>query len=644
MLIDGYAKNSDITIMNTMYRYPQKDENNKYDKGVLTVVYKDNVTGEKGKVEIEDPDYLCYRSTDPTLDYNPLFVDKSQTEEYLFKFRELDKQVANITNQEDLYKDNIANGNRRANKALHVNPGANMLMSDMDIQDNFRFRFNNEYQNNIIPITKGYLDIEVDAITADPSEPVGSFKGKYPINAVTVILEEQNLVYTFLLRNKNNPLVEEFEKSINKDLFEELKNFVIQSVGGQKQAEKYGVDQLKYNFCFYNEEDEIKLIQDLFITINTYKPDFILAWNMAFDIPYIIDRIKILGYDPRDILCHPDFKYKSANYYVDEFHLNEVEARGDFANISSYTVYLDQLIHFGSRRKGQSKMRLSLDNVGETQVGIHKLDYSHITNSVVKLPYLDYKTFVFYNIMDTVVQKCIEKKVGDIEYVFGKVIMNNTRYCKIHRQITYLTNRMTEGFYKRGYIIGNNVNRIFAPEDASYDGALVSDPELLNDYAKKQVNGIPIMVFDLLDDYDFKSLYPSDIRQFNIAHNTMVGKIKLYKEYSNRFKNYDNVDLGSLYLDDYQSKNLIHFYNRWLNLATYKDLYDDIMYYLTNISFINAKPYDLKTGLAIPFVVVPEGTLCNPFMFRKEDELFNPFIIYKNPTQVMNNIRGELRI
>ena len=647
MLIKGYAKNSDITLMNTLYLYPRKDETGKYDKGTLIVIYKDNVTGEKHKEEIEDPDYLCYRCIDPTIDYHPLVTSKEFTEEYLFKYKDLDKEVAKLTNQMDAYRNNIENGNRKANKLLHVSPGANMLMSDMHIEENFRYRFSKEYKNDIIPISKSFLDIEVDAITADPSEPVGSFKGKYPINAVTIILEEQNLVYTFLLRNKNNPLVEQFEKSINANLFSELKEFIIDSVGGSKQAHKYGVDSLKFNMCFYDEDDEIRLIQDLFIVINKYKPDFTLAWNMAFDIPYIIDRIRILGYDPSEIICHPDFEHKVAEYYVDDFHLNDIEARGDYGKISSYTIFIDQLIQFGSRRKGQSKMRLSLDNVGETQVGIHKLDYSHITNSVVQLPYLDYKTFVFYNIMDTIVQKCIEHKAGDIDYIFGKSIMNNTRYSKVHRQTTYLTNRMTDGFEKRNYIIGNNVNRLL-PNDTTetFDGAFVSDPTLLSDYSKMYVNGIPMMIFNILFDYDFKSLYPNDLLQFGIAHNTMIGKIIIEAamwDKENQYKN-PNFDRGGTFLDDYQSKNLIHFYHRWLGLGTYEELYNDILYYLNNIEFTAPKLYNLQNGLYNPFFIMPEGSLANPFRIRREDELLNPFIIYKSPETVMNKIKGELKI
>ena len=127
--------------------------------------------------------------------------------------------------------------------------------------------------------------------------------GECPINAVSYIYN--GTVHSFLLRDSNNPLIEEFEKSINADLFQELHQFVINAVGGIKKAEKYHIDQLSYEFSFFDEE--IALIQNLFMLINKQEPDFLLAWNMAFDIPYIIERLYQLGYDPKDILCHPSF-------------------------------------------------------------------------------------------------------------------------------------------------------------------------------------------------------------------------------------------------------------------------------------------------------------------------------------------------
>ena len=198
----------------------------------------------------------------------------------------------------------------------------------------------------------------------------------------------------------------------------------------------------------------------LFHLINATKPDFVLALNMAFDIPYIIERLKILGVDPASVLCHPDFEIKECYYYIDTRNDSDLAERGDYAKISSYSVYLDQMIHFASRRKGQSAFkRFNLDTIGQTVAKVKKLDYSHITKNIAELPWKDYKIFIMYNIVDTIVQKCIEVKTDDIGYVFGKASINCIRYEKCHRNTLYLKDRGTIEFYQdNDMIIGNNVN------------------------------------------------------------------------------------------------------------------------------------------------------------------------------------------
>jgi hypothetical protein len=320
--------------------------------------------------------------------------------------------------------------------------------------------------------------------------------GECPVNAVTLVDGINKRVYTLLLENYNNPLIDEFKKE--KEIPAKIKEFVKDSVGGWKNEHRYGLDEFEYKLFFYDEE--INLIADSFNVINVVKPDFAIAWNIAFDLPYLIQRIINLGYDPAEIICHKDFKVKECYYYIDR-GADKFEARKDYAQVSSYTVYIDQLITFASRRKGQRAVSsFKLDYIGGLFAGVKKLDYSHITTKIADLPYLDYRTFVFYNIMDTIVQLCIESKVGDIDFVYSKSITTNTRYAKVHRQTTYLVNRGAKDFREMGYVLGNNINK--GNEKTSFAGAFVADPTLLSDKPKFKIDGKPTMLCDNLDDFD----------------------------------------------------------------------------------------------------------------------------------------------
>ena len=573
-MIKGYNPGSNITILDTLYRYPMKKEDDSgYEDDFISILYRDNITGKKDHYIIYKPDYEYFElKPNISLDHNLFFIEKDKVVPRMVRFTDLLKDIAERSDNMEFFMGNIRAGNRRANEALHTL--YHVFNSDMNINDHYRFRFDKLYTNKVIPVSKAYFDIEVDTINM-----MGDFPemGECPINAVSYIFG--NKITSFLLRNSDNSLIEEFERSVNKDLFTELNNFIIENVGGVDKAKKFKLDNLEYEFKFY--DDEVCLIHELFEYINSNEPDFLLAWNMAFDIPYIIERLYALGYNPADFLCHPSFtkNQRICKYYIDEAHKNEYEARGDKYSISSHTVYLDQLIHFASRRKGQSKFpNFKLDTAGQIIAGVRKLDYSHITTNISKLPYLDYKTFVFYNIMDTVVQKCIEEETKDIDYVFNKCIMNNTRYDKCHRQTVYLANRATKEFNNNGYIIGNNINKICRPESASFEGAKVSDPVNNSNYSKMRINGKPVNIMNNLDDFDFKSLYPSTEREFNIAPNTQIGKIiikdKIYKD-ENPY-NSEMYDRGAKYIEDLTSNDFISFCHRWLLYPSFLEWLSDL--------------------------------------------------------------------
>jgi DNA polymerase elongation subunit (family B) len=628
-MITGYPEGSNLTIMNAVYRYPGKDINGKHINDSMTIVYKDNNTGKKGIEIIDCPTYEYYMlNDDQYVDHNLFFEDINKTKKIITPYSELLKSIAENTGNEKFFYDNIKSSNRRANNILHTHE--RVLYSDTQIEDHFRFRFDKMYKNDIIPITKSYFDIE-----ADTTYMKGDFPemGECPINALTFIDDSSQKVYTLLLRNEGNQLIEEFERNINLELFKELKDFIIEAVGGWKQATRYKLMNLEFEFLFF--DSEIELIETFFKLINYHKPDFALAWNMGFDIPYIIERIKVLGYNPADIMSHPDFKYKKAEYFIDELHKSDFAERGDFATISSYTIFLDQLIHFASRRKGQSKFpSFKLDIIGEIIAKVRKVDYSHITHNLSQLPYLDYKLFVFYNIMDTIVQKCIEVKTNDIDYIFGKCVLNNTRYHKGHRQTVYLTNRSAKEFYEQGYIIGNNSNRANSKPE-KFPGALVGDPTHNSDYSKLKINNHAINIADNLDDFDFKSLYPSIQREFDMSPNTQIGRIIIDNEIYNHQKFLEDQPMGGKFLEDLQSHVWLEFCHRWLHLGGYLDVYKDIEEFFTSIKNPNNCLRSFTNeGLIIPISLFIGDKNISPINIIDSKSFINPIEIFKSIPKV----------
>ena len=368
-LIKGYPEGSDITIVNTAYHYPKKQDDGKYSKDNLMIVFRDNTTGKKNHIIMENPDYEFFMANDDVLiNHHLQTIEEDKVHKVVTPYCELEKTIAQLTGNEEFYWENIRMGNRSANKELHYLK--NVFASRFNIEDHYRFRFAQNYKNTIFSINKAYFDIEVDSI-----DMMGDFPemGECPVNAISFINYSDHSINIFLLRNNKNPLIAEFEREVaSGTVYKELQDFIIQSVS-PKLAEQYGMLDFKISFHFYDEE--IRLIQDFFLLVNKLEPDFLIAWNMAFDIPYLYERIRALGYDPKDIMCHRNIEkeFRNASYYID-IRASEFAERGDFYDISSYTVYLDQLIHFASRRKGQKALdSYKLDDIGWDIAKIHKL-------------------------------------------------------------------------------------------------------------------------------------------------------------------------------------------------------------------------------------------------------------------------------
>lgn len=587
MLVPGYPEGSDITLMNTIYNYPQKIDEKTWAPDNITLIYKDNITGEKGHVTIEKPDHEFYKvHDDKVLDYQPFFIEEKYCDKISVPHNSLEKEIADLTNNEEFYKTNIRNGCRYENMKLHTDPS--IMNSDTNIEDHYRYRFSKEYTNSINRVYKGFFDIEVDGKYQKGNFPE---PGECPVNCCSYMDEKTDKIYTFILRNSENPLIEEFEKSINDDLFKELHDFIIEKVGGWKQATRFGLMDTTIEFLFF--DDEISLIKTMFDIFHHINPDFILVWNMSFDIPYIIARIEELGYDPRHIMCSTKYENKTVKYYVDTRHKNDFAERTDYCNISGDITWLDQMIQFCSRRKAKigSFTNFKLDTIGELIAKVKKLSYAHITDSVIKLPWLDFKTFVFYNIMDVIVQKCIEKKTQDVEYIFAKCIVSNTSYKKGHRQTVYLINKFASEFYKQGFIICNNGNK-WNEKPPKFQGASVGDPLHTDDYSKIHILGRPIMVCNNLLDEDYKSLYPSITIEHNIAPNTLIGAIimpiKIYKNenyhaYMKSEEENAKYSRSGEYIENLVSGVTLEFMERYFNLAGIKDFLREDLIEFANI-------------------------------------------------------------
>ena len=509
----GNFNATNLLLLNVYYRQRFEDQ-----PDVCTVVYKDTTDGSKHVMEIENPLLRMYVVKEEYRDYSyyPEVVERDKCDTWTFPYHSVLSQIAKLASPEmvkyvKLCKDTK---NYYSMKKLHHCPA--VLGTDFPYENYFRIEWMLNYADPNVntEITKMYLDIEVDGIDI-PGTPE---EGECPINAISVIDEAGNTAYMFLLRNSKNPLIEEFENNIDK-FVENCHNMFDDSYG-----------RLNYRIYMFDEDKEIDMIRACFEMINMLERDFLLIWNLPFDIPYIMDRIKVLGYDPIDIMCHPDFKYPYCWFKKDRRNF-DFKTKKNIFRLASYTIFQDQLTNYAKVRKGQAELQsVKLNAIAQAELGDEKLDYSDEAN-IKTLPYVDYFKFCAYNLKDTLLQMGIERKTHDLEAIFHRAYFNATDYDSIFSQTIFLKNRIFLDYYRELNLIkGNNINIKYdnkfddekaddeeseeyeldddgnpdwaRPISKGYEGALVGDP-LLNSHEGEFIYGKQSMyIFNYVIDFD----------------------------------------------------------------------------------------------------------------------------------------------
>ena len=119
MFIKGYIDNSNITIINAIYMRPHKMDNGKYTKGTMCIIYRDLNTGKKYLEEIEDPDYTFYMAKEGIIPAKKaLFIEKDKVNPITVKYRNIDREIAKLTGNEDFYSNSNIKDESEDNKFI----------------------------------------------------------------------------------------------------------------------------------------------------------------------------------------------------------------------------------------------------------------------------------------------------------------------------------------------------------------------------------------------------------------------------------------------------------------------------------------------------------------------------------------------
>lgn len=267
--------------------------------------------------------------------------------------------------------------------------------ADMDTQTMIRQRYTQEVPPGIIPpYTRGALDIE--------AEPCRGGR----INLITFAHEKK--IYTGALREFCQ-IWDKDQKSSRPAIEEDCIKIIVDMLGDM-------FNQYGFELQFKILETELDLIKWAFQQVNKEKTDFIGIWNMGFDLPKILERIKACGDDPSIIMSCPDIPdvYKFSTFIEDKSQVAHITDKWHWFSYSGYSQFIDSMCLYARLRKASGRdSSYALDEISNKEIKQQKLHFGAITNHwyMQKYRFLEY---IAYNINDVLLMMLMEWQNNDI--------------------------------------------------------------------------------------------------------------------------------------------------------------------------------------------------------------------------------------
>lgn len=229
-------------------------------------------------------------------------------------------------------------------------------------------------------------------------------------------------------------------------------------------------------------------------------PDVITGWNSKmFDMPYLINRIV------RTIGEETVKKFSPWNKLQPRTSINKMGQEENYYEIVgvSQLDYYDLFLKFGVLTYGRQE-RYTLDHVAYQVLGAQKVDYSEY-RSLQNLYEQNHQLFIDYNIVDVDLVDKLEQTMNLIGLVFTMAYKAKVNYNDAFGTTGIWDAVVYNELRKRNIVVPAKKNNI----KTDIVGGYVKDPLVIG-----QV--------DWIMSFDFESLYPNIMVQYNISPETLV--------------------------------------------------------------------------------------------------------------------------
>ena len=318
-----------------------------------------------------------------------------------------------------------------------------------------------------------FIDIENEVLDKKPEPQLA----ESAIQSISVVNKDKVLVLGTKKITKNQS--DAIESGINNH-FEKLKT--------------------NYQFMYKYYETEYDMLLNFF-KLMIPKMAVLTGWNFVqYDWVFLVNRCRKLGIDPT---------IASFTGVLRESWLDK-----DNSEIPAHRIIVDYMeLYEKWDTSVKVKESSSLDFVSDAVLGVKKVNYEG------NLKYLyanDYQKFIMYNAIDSALVQQIHEKMRYVDILYGISVLS-----KIKTLDAFNTLPVTEGILRSKMRDEKNV--VFVKDDSKRDsdGEISDDMNVKGGWVKDPIVGMNTWTCC----FDFASLYPTTMREFNISADSYKGQI-----------------------------------------------------------------------------------------------------------------------
>ena len=325
------------------------------------------------------------------------------------------------------------------------------------------------------------FDIEVEV---DPKEFPEPSEAKFPVLTISIVNDRLDAI-VLGVKKLNDPdrLQARYEEWLN----------------GIDFYKKLGLSKPKATYIYFETEREML---EYFLKQIVAKCPVMAGWNsLGFDWFYIQNRIKNYYPDLSFNMCSIDWTMKGkqmSNFKGEKIRLS----------MPNHTLVLDMMDIIGSFDMAVMpiKENLSLNYISTESIGVGKIQYEgdlqHLYNT-------DYATYVFYNMVDSVLVQLIDKRFKTLSILYTQSLI-----CRNDISTAFSKIKITESMFFN-HFYDNGIKVVPSEKFTGERGTL------LGAYVRQPTAGRHRFVCC----NDFASLYPSVIVSCNLSIENYMGSI-----------------------------------------------------------------------------------------------------------------------